>query len=261
MSRVGIIAIAKNEALYIREWVDHHLDIGFDKIIIADNDDEFILPGIIEYPAVIHENYCGIDKVQALAYTELYQKYKADFDWLLFIDIDEFVMLDEHYASIAEFLEGFDCDVVRISCKHFSDNDALDTIGDYRVVERFRDPYYTSLDTFVKSFINTRVELGERKIYGHGIYNKELDARNALGDPCENTNQHTQRIVHERCWLNHYRTKTIGEYIRQKYFRGGANGNPGRYTNWEKFFFATNRKTKEKIDYANKLINKLKNEH
>lgn len=261
MSKVGIIAIARNEALYIREWVDHHLDIGFDNIILADNDDEFILPGIIEYPAVIHENYCGIDKVQALAYTELYQKYKADFDWLLFIDCDEFVMLDEHYASIAEFLEGFDCDVVRISSKHFSDNDSLDTLGDYRVVQRFRDPYYTSLDTFVKSFINTRVELGERKIYGHGIYNKDLDARNALGDPCENTNQHTTRIVHERCWLNHYRTKTVGEYIRQKYFRGGANGNPGRYTNWEKFFFATNRKTQEKIDYANKLINQLKNEH
>ena len=241
--------------------MDHHLDIGFDNIIIADNDDEFILPGIIEYPAVIHENYCGIDKVQALAYTELYQKYKDQFDWLLFIDCDEFVMLDNQYKDIHDFLDRFDCDVVRISCKHFSDNDSLDTLGDYRVVERFRYPYYTSLDTFVKSFINTRVELGERKIYGHGIYDKTLDARNALGDPCENTNQHTQRIVHERCWLNHYRTKTIGEYIRQKYARGGANGNPGRYTAWEKFFFATNRRTDEKLDYANKLINKIKNEH
>ena len=261
MSKVGIIAIARNEALYIREWVDHHLDIGFDAIILADNDDEFILPGIIEYPAVIHEDYCGIDKVQAMAYTELYQKYKDRFDWLLFIDCDEFVMVDNQYKDIHDFLDRFDCDVVRISCKHFSDNDSLDTLGDYRVVQRFRDPYYTSLDTFVKSFINTRVELGDRKIYGHGIYNKDLDARNALGDPCENTNQHTTRIVHERCWLNHYRTKTIGEYIRQKYFRGGANANPGRYTNWEKFFFATNRRTTEKVDYANKLIKEFKNEH
>lgn len=259
MSRVGIIAIARNEALYIREWVDHHLDIGFDAIILADNDDEFILPGIIEYPAVIHENYCGIDKVQALAYTELYQKYKADFDWLLFIDIDEFVMLDEHYASIAEFLEAFDCDVVRISCKHYSDGDMLDADGDFMVIKRFTQPYYTQLDTFVKSFINTRVELGERKVYGHGIYDKTLDARNALGDPCENTNQHTTRIVHERCWLNHYPTKTTGEYIRQKYNRGGANGNPGRYTNWEKYFFRTNRRTQEKVEYANKIIKQITN--
>lgn len=254
MSKVGIIAIAKNEALYIREWVEHHLDLGFDTIIIADNDDTFLLPGIIDYPAVIHENYCGIDKVQTKAYTELYEKYQSQFDWLLFIDCDEFVMLDKEYKDIQDFLDGFDCDVVRINWKVFSDNDALDTLGDYRVVERFRDPYYTSADTFVKSFINTRIELGERKIYGHGIYDKTLDARNALGDPCENTNQHTTRIVHERCWLNHYPTKTIGEYMRQKYLRGGANGNPGRYTSWEHYFFRFNRKTQDKIDYANKLI-------
>ena len=260
MSKVGIIAIAKNEALYIREWVEHHLDLGFNSIIIADNDDTFLLPGIIDYPAVIHEDYTGIDKVQTKAYTELYNKYRKDFDWLLFIDCDEFVMLDKEYKDIQDFLDGFDSDVVRINWKVFSDNDALDTIGDYRVVERFRDPYMTSADTFAKSFINTRVDLGNRKVYGHGIYDKTLDARNALGDPCENINPHTNRIVHQVCWLNHYPTKTIGEYIRQKYGRGGANGNPGRYRAWESYFFRFNRRTQEKIDYANKLINMLKNE-
>lgn len=253
--RVGIIAIARNEDLYLEEWINWHLGLGFDTIIIGLNDDEF--KPLITNPRVIYEDYTGVEKVQSLAYTELYEKYRGQFDWLLFIDIDEFLMLDEHNASIAEFLDGFDCDVVRISCKHFSDGDMLDTDGDFRVVERFTQPYYTQLDTFVKSFVNTRVELGDKKIYGHGIYNKDLDARNALGDPCENTNQHTTRIVHERCWLNHYPTKTIGEYIRQKYNRGGANGNPGRYTNWEKYFFRTNRMTQEKIDYANKLIKEI----
>ena len=246
--RVGIIAIAKGEENYIREWVEHHRKLGFD-IIVADNDDTLLLPDIIG-DAVTVENYCGVSSVQVKAYTELYQKYQEDYDWLLFIDIDEFVMLDEHYASIADFLKDFDCDVVRLSEKHFSD-------GDYRVVERFKEPYYTNLDTFCKSFINTRVELNGRKIYGHSIYDDTLDARNALGDKCENFNQHTQRIVYERAWINHYPTKTIGEYIRQKYKRGGANGNPGRYTNWEKYFFRTNRKTDEKIAYANNLIKEL----
>ena len=253
--KVGIIAIAKNEDLYMEEWIDWHLGLGFDTIIIGLNDDEF--KPLISNPQVIYEDYSGVEKVQSKAYTELYEKYRKDFDWLLFIDIDEFVMLDEHYASVAEFFDGFDCDVVRISCKHFSDGDMLDTDGDYRVVSRFTQPYYTQLDTFVKSFINTRVELGERQIYGHGIYDKTLDARNALGDPCENYNQHTTRIVHERCWLNHYPTKTIGEYIRQKWRRGGANNNPGRYSNWDKYFFRTNRRTQEKIDYANKIIKEI----
>ena len=256
MCKIGIIAIAKNEDLYLKEWIEHHLGLGFDTIIIGLNDDEFKPP--VDNPHVVFEDYHGVEKVQPIAYTELYNKYRSQFDWLLFIDIDEFVMLDG-YKSIKDFLQDFDCDEVRISSKHFCDNDALDTIGDYRVVNRFRDPYYTSADTFVKSFINTRIELGERKIYGHGIYDKTLDARNVLNDPCENTNQHTTRIVHERCWLNHYPTKTIGEYIRQKYKRGGPNANPKRYEDWQKYFFRTNRMTQEKIDYANKILkdNKL----
>ena len=256
MSRIAIIALARNEALYVREWVEHHLDLGFDSIILCDNDDDFLLPGIIDYPAVIHEDYSGRKIMQAEVYTELYQKYQKDFDWILFIDLDEFVMTDQ--GNIKDFLARFDCDVVRISSKHFSDGDMLDADGDYRVVDRFTEPYYCSLDTFVKSFVNTRVELGERKIYGHGIYDKHLDARNALGDPCENTNPHTTRIVHSVCWLNHYPTKTIGEYMRQKYGRGGANNNPGRYSRWETYFFRTNRRTEEKIDYANNLINNNK---
>lgn len=253
--RVGIIAIARNEQLYIREWVDHHLSLGFDKIILADNDDTFLLPGIIDYPAVIHIDYTGTEKVQPKAYTELYQKYRDQFDWLLFIDCDEFVMLDK--GNIKDFLEDFDCDVVRINWMCYSDGDMLDTDGDYRVVSRFTQPYLSSADTFAKSFIRTRVELGDKKIFGHGIYDKTLDARNAYNDPCENTNPHTTRIVHQVCWLNHYPTKTIGEYIRQKYDRGGANGNPGRYNRWETYFFRFNRKTQDKIDYANKMINTI----
>lgn len=252
--RVGIIAIAKGENLYLKEWINWHLGLGFNHIIIGLNDDVF--KPLITNPRVTYKNYSGVDKVQALAYTEMYQEYRKDYDWIAFFDIDEFVMLDG-YTSIQDFLQNFDCDVVRLSCLHYSDGDMLDTDGDYSVLSRFKEEYRTSLDTFVKSFINTRVELNGRKIYGHGIYDKSLDARNALNDPCECFNQHTTRIVDKVAWINHYPTKTVGEYIRQKYKRGGANGNPGRYSNWESYFFRTNRKTQAKLDYANKLINEI----
>ena len=256
MMKVGIIAIAKNEQLYIAEWIEHHLSLGFDRLIIADNDDEFILPGIIDNPAVIFENYCGKNGVQPMAYRGLFKKYQKDFDWLLFIDIDEFVML-EGYDNIKDFLKNFDCDEVRISCKHFTDSDLLDTDGDYRVVDRFTEPISVDEDRFVKSFINTRVNIRHRMIFGHGIYDEDIEARDALGNPCDSVGHRLKYVVHERCWLNHYRTKTIGEYIKWKMFRGGANNNPGRYTDWEKYFFRTNRRTKQKIDYANKLIKEI----
>lgn len=257
MTKVAIIAIAKNEDLYLQEWIDWHLGLGFDNIVIGLNDDEF--KPIITNPRVTYKDYSGIDDLQPLAYTELYQEYRKDFDWIAFFDIDEFVMLDG-FNTIQDFLQGFDCDVVRLSCLHYSDGDMLDTDGDYSVLSRFKEEYRTSYDCFAKSFINTKVELGERKIYGHGIYDKDLDARNAYNDPCESINPYVKRIVYEKAWINHYPTKTIGEYIRQKYKRGGANANPKRYSNWEQYFFRTNRKTQEKIDYANKLINDLYND-
>ena len=248
--KVGIIAIAKNEDLYMEEWIDWHLGLGFDTIIIGLNDDEF--KPLISNPQVIYEDYSGVQGVQVKAYRKLYRKYQKDFDWLLFIDIDEFVMLEND--TIQDFLQGFDCDEVRISCKHFTDGDALDTDGDYRVMARFTEPMGVDEDRFVKSFINTRVDIRHRMIYGHGIYDEDIKAMDALGNPCDSVGHRLKYVVHERCWLNHYPTKTIGEYIRQKYRRGGANNNPGRYSQWEKYFFRTNRRTQEKIDYANKII-------
>ena len=43
-----VFTCAKNEDNYILEWVEHYLSIGFDKLIIADNnDDNTILPNIL----------------------------------------------------------------------------------------------------------------------------------------------------------------------------------------------------------------------
>ena len=101
---VGIIAIAKNENLYLKEWIDWHLGLGFDKIMIGLNDDEF--KPLITNPKVVYEDYHGVESVQTIAYRRIYKKYQKDFDWLLFCDIDEFVMCD---TPIKDFLKASYC--------------------------------------------------------------------------------------------------------------------------------------------------------
>ena len=81
--KVAIIAVAKNEELYIKEWLDYHLKIGFDAVILADNDDEMVLSGYSSENVFI-EDYLGEKRVQSVAYTELYQKYRKYFDWIAF---------------------------------------------------------------------------------------------------------------------------------------------------------------------------------
>ena len=34
-----LIAIAKNEEPYLKEWIEYHANLGFDKIIVCDNND------------------------------------------------------------------------------------------------------------------------------------------------------------------------------------------------------------------------------
>ena len=43
--KVGVCVIIKNENLYIRDWVEYYKKIGFDTVILFDNND---LEG--EYP-------------------------------------------------------------------------------------------------------------------------------------------------------------------------------------------------------------------
>lgn len=39
MGKSCIIAIAKNEEKYLKDWVHYHHNLGFDKIVIFDNND------------------------------------------------------------------------------------------------------------------------------------------------------------------------------------------------------------------------------
>ena len=255
--KVAIIAIAKNEQLYIKEWLDYHLNLEFDKIIVADNDDELLLSGFSSDKVII-EDYTGVERVQAKAYKELFKKYRNDYDWIAFFDIDEFLVLDG-FENVKDFLSGFDADEIRLNCKHFTDNDELDVIdGNYNVFDRFiYEAGNTDLDRFVKCFINCRINKDDVAIYGHGIYDNSINAVDVLNNQIIADSRKTKNLLLVKAWFNHYRTKTIGEYIRQKYNRGGANNNPSRYSDWENYFLRTNTKTEEKINYAKKLIKEL----
>lgn len=250
--KTAIIAIAKNEQLYIKEWLDYHLQLGFDKIIVADNDDTLLLSGFSSDKVII-EDYTGIEKVQSKAYTELFNKYRNDYDWIAFFDIDEFLVLDG-FDSIKGLLSEFDADEIRLNTKHFTDNNTLDVIdGNYKVFDRFLcEANVDSLDRFCKPIINCK--LNDVTINGHGIYDNSINAVDVLNNPIIADSKKTVNKIFVKGWFNHYPTKTIGEFIRQKYYRGGPNNNPNRYRNWEAYFSRTNTLTEEKINYANNIL-------
>lgn len=93
---IGIVSISKNEAPYIREWLEYHLIIcgGNIKFYFYDNDSEdetaeiikpYIEQGIVEYTK-IH----GVGK-QLEAYNDAIKRHKTECKWMAFIDMDEYI--------------------------------------------------------------------------------------------------------------------------------------------------------------------------
>ena len=116
--KVYIITSAKFEECYIEEWVKHHLIMGFDKIIINDNNPkdypyklQDILKQYIDNGQVIVERYYDHfmqSKFQEIEITKiywwLYKKYENEFDWFAKLDIDEYLEIPETNNDIKKFL-------------------------------------------------------------------------------------------------------------------------------------------------------------
>lgn len=117
--KVYLITSAKMEELYIEDWINYHLSLGVDKIIINDNnDDEYpyklkdILKKYIESDKIIIEYYYKYHTLEnnrreeelSRIYTWLYNKYKNEFDWALKIDIDEYLEIPETNNNLKKFL-------------------------------------------------------------------------------------------------------------------------------------------------------------
>lgn len=96
---IKLVAIAKDEAAYLPEWIYHHLSVGFDEIEVlvnytSDNSID-ILKKIADYYPVKYRiidnsiiDYSG--NFQMSAYRLLANESSKKFDYLMFLDIDEF---------------------------------------------------------------------------------------------------------------------------------------------------------------------------
>ncbi|MBI1389932.1 MAG: glycosyltransferase [bacterium] len=108
--RLGVLALFKNEAMVIREWVEHHLFHGVEHFYLIDNGStdgyrqqirEYLEGGLvtlIDYP----QQHRQVD-----AYNHVYPMCRDECDWTAIIDLDEF-MYDVNGRKIPDVLRTFD---------------------------------------------------------------------------------------------------------------------------------------------------------
>lgn len=109
--RVAVCAIFKDECTHVLEWLSHHRLVGINDFYIADN---ISSDGTSQLLEALHNDKVLTrlvwptipgTKPQLSAYEKLAELAKNDgVDWVLFIDADEFVMLDDKYSNIQSFI-------------------------------------------------------------------------------------------------------------------------------------------------------------
>jgi hypothetical protein len=99
MHYLGVCCIAKDEHPYLKEWVDHHLLIGAEKIIIFDNESNPPLKdGLREY---IDHGLVAVHMIQGKeqqipAYRHCLNVHGDSFAWIAFLDVDECIIPKSH---------------------------------------------------------------------------------------------------------------------------------------------------------------------
>lgn len=261
---VALCAIAKCENLYINEWAEYHLNLGFDHIYVYDNNeiDGEKISDVLSDDRITVLNYRGKHQssceTQVKAYNECYNGYGRKYDWIMFIDIDEFLTL-EKFGNIKDFLSQkcfADAKAVRFHWKCYSDSGKL-KYEEGSVISRFTELCENGeVNKYYKQIYRTKLPKF-RMMNVHycdfigGIYYPD-------GSSARYIMQTTDQNVNYVCgYIRHYVTKSLEEFVDIKWKRRG-NGSSKTRLNKE-FYFKYNKKTEEKSRYFDEYFNKVSN--
>lgn len=107
---IAIVLIIKNEARYIREWLEYHKIIGIEHFFIYDNGSTDALRLLLEpyiKSNIVTYHYCPGSCMQIPAYNDAIVRYREKSKWLAFIDSDEFIVFPEK-CNISSFLKQYE---------------------------------------------------------------------------------------------------------------------------------------------------------
>ncbi|MBO4862860.1 MAG: glycosyltransferase family 92 protein [Eubacterium sp.] len=106
---ISLCIMFKDEAVYLREWIEYHRMIGVDHFYLYDNNssddyekvvEPYIKDGIVTLIKWPHQ------QAQVKGYEDCIRRFQSESDWIGFIDVDEFIVPVEE-ESLVSFLDRF----------------------------------------------------------------------------------------------------------------------------------------------------------
>ena len=254
--KIAICAVAKCENNYINDWVNYHLNLGVDEIHIYDNNDpeyEDVLKRIDNKEKVFVHKIPNAKEFQIPTYNKFYKDNGKRFDWVGFLDIDEYIILNK-WKSIKDFLNDDKFkwyNVIKLNWHMFGDDDKVKrdmSLPIYKgITKRLKGHEFESHGKqFIRGHQNEVEICSNHYCLIHGRLPKQImpDCR-----PTE-----AKISGHHNCeeaYINHYMTKTLSEFIDQKLARGTDASFKNRKINFD-YFWRINTKTTDKLNFIEK---------
>lgn len=216
----SICAIFKDESLYLKEWIEYHLMIGFDHLYLYNNfsSDSYleVLRPYIDKGLVTLTEW-PIKYGQISAYEDCANKYRNENHWIMFLDIDEFVCPREE-TDIKKWLKRFErYPAVKMYWLMFGTNGLIEGNPNKLVIEQYICSW-DALRSTGKVIWNTDFEPAE--VYHEHLfcYYKIFGLTFRLpmiNEALHFINYSTAEKLpkHNTIQINHYWSKSMNEYL------------------------------------------------
>lgn len=228
---IGLCTIAKNETAYLDEWVRYHIDLGVNHILVFDNDSEEPIERTLR--EWIDAGYVTVVLLpgrgrQLESYQIALDAFGADYFWLGFIDLDEFIFLKRH-LSLADFLMeyepygGVGLNWVAFGTAGYERRPTGENAWDSWVTSAYtmRLPDTHHLHFHIKSIVQpAKVERAGANPHSFWL-RPGFHQVNELKRPIPNGSGYSY-FTHNFARINHYVTKSTEEYYAKK-TRGKAD--------------------------------------
>ena len=233
---LAVVAIFKDEARYLREWLDYHLLAGVEHFYLYDNGstDNFaeMLAPYVAGNLVTLKNFPG-KMMQYPAYDDALTKFRFQCRYMAFIDCDEFIFpkAGGSIADVADeiFLRDPNVAALGINWQIFGSNGLQAADYSRGVLERFTRRAQSDWceilsedemigNTSIKSIVNPRrVECFWSPHYAQPF--RDFYSVNSNGAKTLHITSHP--VAADKIVINHYHTKSLEEFAA-KVKRGSA---------------------------------------
>lgn len=223
---VSVCSIFKNEAPYLKEWIEFNHLVGVEHFYMYNNnsEDDFlsVLAPYIEkgWVTLIEWPY---NQRQMESYKDCIKKYASETKWIGFIDIDEFIV-PKSTNSIYEFLKPFEkkAGAINIYWRLFGSSGLIERDLDGLVCEDFTVCFPKHCD-IGKCFYNTAFEFNPNSKHCMLLHHKfwaswkgcDLPPSNIFGKLCVG-DRNIAKSEDFPVQINHYFTKSYKEYAMKR---------------------------------------------